>query len=365
LNFLKNRGIKECVNDRPKVEEGMKKRLLAGMILCIATFCGLEAQGMTIIKIKVQLANVRSEPDTNAPIIKQLKSGTLLEASQKLGDWFEITVQDDQGKTVFGYINQSVVDVVSGGKPGEPAVKVPERKEPVVDKEPVIQKEPEKTEAPAAAQSGAARAVLGGFKIMGSLASANMTYNAQENKSVIDSSNKPRGGFGGGLGYERGGSLIGFEIDLLYLPKGALFKGDLSGITFDLKFSLDEVSVPFLLKLNVLRNTVPNVYLLAGGEIAFILQSELVYKVQISEPPIDSSGTEDIKKNLKPLDYGLVLGAGASLPLGGISVFIEGRYHLGMAELEEEPGDYETLVTGAEKFLSKSRLLLVMLGIRF
>jgi len=342
----------------------MKKMLVAGMILC-AVFCGLYAQEIYILKIKVQLANVRSEPDMNAPVIKQLRSGTLLEASQKLGDWFEITVKDDQGKAIFGYISQSVVDIVSGAKPGEPAAKAPERKEPVVEKEPVIQKEPEKAEAPAAPRFGSARGVLGGFKIMGGLVSANMTYNAKENKSVIDSSNKPRGGFGGGLGYERGGSLIGFEIDLLYLPKGALFKGDLSGITFDLKFSIDEVSVPILLKLNVLRNKVLNVYLLGGGEIAFILQSELVYSVQISAPPIDSLGTEDIKKNLKPLDYGLVLGAGASLPLGGINVFIEGRYHMGMAELEEKPGDYETLVTGAEKFLSKSRLMVFMLGIKF
>jgi hypothetical protein len=343
----------------------MKKLVFVGIILLCLIFCGLSAQEITIIKIRVQLANVRSEPDMNAPVIKQLKSGTLLESSQKIGDWFEITVKDDQGKAVFGYVSQSVVDIVSERKADEPAVKAPERKEPVVEKEPVVQKEPEKSEAPAVPQSGAARGVLRGFKVMGGLVSANMTYNAMENKSVIDSSNKPRGGFGGGLGYERGGSLFGFEIDLLYLPKGALFKGDLSGITFDLDFGINEVSVPILLKLNVLGNRAPNVYFLAGGEMAFILQSELVYSVQISEPPIDSSGTEDIKKNLKSLDYGLVLGAGASLPLGGINIFIEGRYHMGMAELEEKPGDYETLVTGAEKFLSKSRLLLVMLGIKF
>ncbi len=241
----------------------MKKMLVAGMILC-AVFCGLYAQEIYILKIKVQLANVRSEPDMNAPVIKQLRSGTLLEASQKLGDWFEITVKDDQGKAIFGYISQSVVDIVSGGKPGEPAVKAPERKEPVVEKEPVIQKELEKAEVPEASQYGTARSALGGFKVMGGLVSANMTYNATENKSVID-----------------------------------------------------------------------------------------------------SSGTEDIKKNLKPLDYGLGLGAGASLPLGGINFFIEGRYHMGMAELEEKPGDYETLVTGAEKFLSKSRLMVFMLGIKF
>ncbi len=166
----------------------MKKLLVAGMILC-AAFCGLYAQELYILKIKVQLANVRSEPDMNAPVIKQLKSGMLLEASQKLGDGFEITVKDEQ--------------------------------------------------------------------------------------------------------------------------------------------------------------------------------SELVYSVQISAPPIDSSGTEDIKKNLEPLDYGLVLGAGASLPLGGFNVFIEGRYHMGMAELEEKSGDYETLVTGAEKFLSKFRLMVFMLRIKF
>jgi hypothetical protein len=139
----------------------MKKLLLAGLILLCAVFYGLYAQETIIIKIKVQLANVRSEPDLNAPVIKQLKSGTLPESSQKIGDWFEITVQNDQGKAVFGYVSQSVIDIVSGGKPGEPAVKAPERKEPVVEKEPVVQKEPEKIEAPAAPQFGSARGVLG------------------------------------------------------------------------------------------------------------------------------------------------------------------------------------------------------------
>ncbi len=332
----------------------MKKWILAGGLFSCLFYYGLYAQEIYIIKIKVQLANVRSEPDFDAPIIKQLKSGTLLEASQKLGGWFEVSVLDDKAKAQFGYISASVVEIVSGGKPGEPALQ----------KEPAIQKVPDKAETSAVSASGPERAVLRGFKVMGGLASANVSYNATENKSVIDRSNKASPGFGGGVGYEWG-SLVGFEFDVLYLPKGALFKGDLSGITFSLKFSIDEVSLPCLVKLNVLRNKTPNVYLLAGGEVAFILQSQLVYSVQISNPPIESSGTEDIKKNLMALDYGLVLGAGASVPLGPFNIFIEGRYHLGMAELEQKPGDYEAIVTGEEKFLSKSRLLLVMMGFRF
>jgi len=177
----------------------MTRLLTAGMLLFCAVFSGPYGQDIIVIKIKVELANVRSQPDINAPIIKQLKSGTLLEVSQKLGNWFEISVPDDRGKPVFGYI----------------------------------------------------------------------------------------------------------------------------------------------------------------------LQSDLVYSVQIPILSAVSSGTEDIKKNLKALDYGLVLGTGASLPLGGISLFIEGRYHPGMAELEETPGEYETLITGEERFLSKSRLMLFMLGLKF
>jgi len=76
---------------------------------------GLHAQETTMLKVKVQVANVRAEPDMNSAIVKQVKFGTQLESRQKIGDWFEIIVTDDTGTAISGYINSSAVDVVSTG----------------------------------------------------------------------------------------------------------------------------------------------------------------------------------------------------------------------------------------------------------
>ena len=76
---------------------------------------GLHAQETTMLKVKVQVANVRAEPDMNSAIVKQVKFGTQLESRQKIGDWFEIMVTDDTGTAISGYINSSAVDVVSTG----------------------------------------------------------------------------------------------------------------------------------------------------------------------------------------------------------------------------------------------------------
>ena len=46
---------------------------------------GLVAQDLTVLKVKVQSANVRSEPDMNAAVVKQVKLGTLLESRQNVG----------------------------------------------------------------------------------------------------------------------------------------------------------------------------------------------------------------------------------------------------------------------------------------
>jgi hypothetical protein len=87
---------------------------------------GLHAQETTILKVKVQVANVRAEPDMNSAIVKQVNLGTQLESRQKIGDWFEIMVTDDKGTAISGYIHSSIVDVVSTGG-AKPAAGAPQQ----------------------------------------------------------------------------------------------------------------------------------------------------------------------------------------------------------------------------------------------
>ena len=97
----------------------MKRFSIGLLVLLFVVTAGLLAQEVTVIKVKVQSANVRSEPDMNAAVVRQVKLGTLLESRQKVGDWFEVTITDERGTSMSGFINATVVDIVGGGaKPG-------------------------------------------------------------------------------------------------------------------------------------------------------------------------------------------------------------------------------------------------------
>jgi outer membrane protein len=106
-----------------------------GLIVIFIGFLavGLIAGPSVILKVKVQTANVRTEPDMSSEAVAQVKLGTLLESSNKVGDFYEISITDKDGRTVYGFIHASVVEVLGGeeekAKEPEPMVK-PQRVEP-------------------------------------------------------------------------------------------------------------------------------------------------------------------------------------------------------------------------------------------
>jgi hypothetical protein len=57
------------------------------------------------------------------------------------------------------------------------------------------------------------------------------------------------------------------------------------------------------------------------------------------------------------MDYGLVLGGGIGLPLGGMKLVAEVRYHLGFANLVKDPTPEDPKI--------KSSLFLIMAGFKF
>ena len=72
----------------------------------------LLAKKTTIIKVKVQMANVRSEPDATAPVVARVPGGTLLEVTSRAGAWYEVSVNDRSGREISGFIRNTVVDVI-------------------------------------------------------------------------------------------------------------------------------------------------------------------------------------------------------------------------------------------------------------
>lgn len=178
----------------------------------------------------------------------------------------------------------------------------------------------------------------GSFKIFGGVTSAEIFHSTVPEipEASPDRFMKPRTGFLGGIGYEVG-SKFGLEIDLLYFQKGVMFEGALSegiaGINANFKATakIDELSVPLLVKLRLFP--VPTPYVICGGEIAYILSSKAVYDYNNITDGESQSGTEEYKDGVNRMDFGLVFGGGIELKAGPISMFIEGRYHIGLADI--------------------------------
>lgn len=323
----------------------MKRIAVVCILALILGGLALAGESTTVLKVKVTTANVRSEPDINAAVVRQLAAGTLLEAEQMIGDWWEIQVTDNSGEAVTAYIHANVVDVVSGG--AEP---LPE------ETQPVRRPQPTRTQAPVYREYETAAPNPGGFKLMAGYGMASLKTEAAEETEFNEYKTSLNGLFGG-VGYEGGGK-IGLEVDLLYLPKGVRYKGTQKegdvDFKFDMKMRVTELSLPVLLKFNLpVQGISP--YLVAGGEVGYVIQAKYDYEYSAGDEK--ETGSEDIKDDVAKIDYGVVFGGGLGFDLGGMNFLAEARYHLGLANLADPEEETDETV--------KSSMFLIMVGIRF
>jgi Bacterial SH3 domain len=94
-----------------------------GIALGLCFAAPMEAQ--TVLKVKVQIANIRSAPNTASAVLGRMKLGELAEASGKSGEWYEIAWPGPDGRPGKGYLLESLVDVVVGPAPVAPAKPAP------------------------------------------------------------------------------------------------------------------------------------------------------------------------------------------------------------------------------------------------
>jgi len=92
------------------------------------------------LRVIVQKANVRLEPDVGSEIILQVSMGTVLKSDRKEGNWYKLKLPPDKnGIERSGYIHSNIVEVIM--KPSEPpkavseepVKEVPEKVEQVID----------------------------------------------------------------------------------------------------------------------------------------------------------------------------------------------------------------------------------------
>ena len=73
-------------------------------------FVTVWAQSASIrLKVVTEQANVRLKPDIGSIIIYQLPQGTIIDSSEKEGEWYRVRLVQDEGDTVSGYVHESLV----------------------------------------------------------------------------------------------------------------------------------------------------------------------------------------------------------------------------------------------------------------
>jgi len=292
----------------------MKRNTILVLLLVLAFGGWLLAKENAILKVKVQTANVRSEPDAAAPVVAKVAAGTLLEAAGKEGAWYEVKVNDATGKEITGYIHNSVVEVLGGEEEETEAAPPPaERPEP-----------PRMRPAKAYA--------AGGVKLLGGLSLGNLNVSVPIPPTVKKAS---KTGFMGGLGFESGGQ-IAFELDMLYSPGGTVIKSADPANKAKATVSATAITLPIMLKVRFLRGMTP--YILAGGEIGYVLKTNII----LTDNSGAVTGEEDVTEEFNRLVYGVVFGGGFEMAAGGMSILLEARYRLGLSNMikEPDPGEY-------------------------
>jgi len=115
------------------------------------------------------------------------------------------------------------------------------------------------------------------------------------------------------------------HIEPKYLQKGGKLIQEDPIPDLDFKFSF--VEVPLFVKLAFGENI--RRYAFFGPSFGFLLTAEVESKY---EPLIY---TADVKDITEKVDFCLGMGTGISFPLGGGSIFIDGRYSAGMTDLNK------------------------------
>lgn len=185
---------------------------------------------------------------------------------------------------------------------------------------------------------------------LGGLNLANVSVDPDEG---VDLSSRTVFGFGGILEYCVNES-FSLKLEPMFLQKGS--KQEVEGMEgmegMEAELKLSYLELPVLVSYAFGANNVKP-YIMAGPTIGLNLSAKEESSVLGVSVEVDLKDLDLIKS----IDFGLGFGAGVSFPMGKNSVFVEGRYALGLTNIIDDPED-----TGAEM---KTKGIQVFAGITF
>jgi hypothetical protein len=181
-----------------------------------------------------------------------------------------------------------------------------------------------------------------------------------EDEFGIDLPFKNKTGFVIGASFSKGlMPLLSLQPEILYIQKGAkvdesLTIPEVGTAGVEGSFDLAYLEVPLLLRAGLpVPGLSPFVY--AGPAVAFNLSAKAKLDA-VAGPFRESIIDEDIKDDIKNLDYGIVLGGGMQLGLPLIKLHIEARYTIGLTNIiDADDIDFEL----------KNRAFSLMVGVTF
>jgi hypothetical protein len=148
-----------------------------------------------------------------------------------------------------------------------------------------------------------------------------------------------------GLFFSVGLGPLSIQPEVYYARMGA--KTEFEGAT--VKYQLDYIHAPVLLKLKVIPVGPVRPIIYAGGYYSYLLNAK---GVMTFEGETEEGDLDDM---FKKSDYGVVGGVGLEFKLPGILFSIEGRYNFGLANISAEGEEGE----------GKNRSMMALVGIGF
>jgi len=163
----------------------------------------------------------------------------------------------------------------------------------------------------------------------------------------VKSKNLTAFGIGGVVDWKlRGNLALCFEP--MYLQKGAKLEFpivEIGGVVETIfgemegEFNYSYIEIPMFLKYSLSSSNIKP-YLMAGSTIGILTSAKMVGIDRIKE----YSSRLDIKDESQSIDYGVGFGAGVAIPVGRNTLFVEGRYVLGLTDAYKGPGELENEV---------------------
>jgi hypothetical protein len=163
-------------------------------------------------------------------------------------------------------------------------------------------------------------------------------------------------GFAGGIFLDWGITpLFGIQPELLYVQDGS--KTDFLEVDWQLKFNYLQVPVLAKVDLPIGGTLIPVLY--AGPYVSLLLDSKLTLEAD------NNSATVGLTDYTKSYDAGFVFGAGLEFGVGPGKMTLEGRYNLGLTEIDDGIGEGIFGIPDSENTDMKNESWMIMAGYAF